>query len=299
MSYSTDKMEELVRLLERHTPNEGLNETGIPELATFKETSRKGRCATVYQSGVALLGQGKKVCYVDGKRYDYSAGRYLALYLPLPMESEVIEASPEKPLLMAGLRLDAAKIAKLVLKMSQMSYALPAAERTDSAVIFAEPVDDTLIDPIIRLLRTLDNPLDRDMLAEAIIEEIYFRLIVNDRTGSLQQLLEHRGQMQQISKAVTHIHQNLDEVVSVDELAELVNMSTSSFRKTFREVMHMPPLQYAKAIKLDRAQLLIQQGKNASEAGYLVGYNSPAQFSREYKRYFGFSPSETGGMVVA
>ena len=83
------------------------------------------------------------------------------------------------------------------------------------------------------------------------------------------------------------------EAVSVDELAGMVNMSTSSFRKTFRDVMHMPPLQYAKAIKLDRAHALIREGKNASEAGYLVGYNSPAQFSREYKRHIGYSPSAT------
>ena len=55
----------------------------------------------------------------------------------------------------------------------------------------------------------------------------------------------------------------------------------------------MPPLQYAKSIKLDRAYTLIKEGKNASEAGYLVGYNSPAQFSREYKRHFGFAPSAT------
>jgi AraC-like DNA-binding protein len=57
--------------------------------------------------------------------------------------------------------------------------------------------------------------------------------------------------------------------------------------------MHMPPLRYAKLIKLNQAQTLIREGKNASEAGYLVGYNSPAQFSREYKRYFGFVPSAT------
>jgi AraC-like DNA-binding protein len=293
MSYSENKMAELVHLLERHTPEEGVNETGIPEFATLRETSRRGRCATVYQSGVALLGQGKKVCYIDGKRYDYSAGRYLALYMPLPMESEVIEASPEKPLLMAGLKIDVAKIAKLVLKMNQLAYTPPVADPADAAVIFAEPVNDTLIDPIIRLLRTLDKPFEREMLAESIIEEIYFRLIINDPTGALQQLLENRGHMQQISTAVNHIHQNLNQVVSIDELALLVNMSTSSFRKSFRQVMHMPPLQYAKAIKLDRAQRYIQQGKNASEAGYLVGYNSPAQFSREYKRHFGFAPSAT------
>ena len=73
---------------------------------------------------------------------------------------------------------------------------------------------------------------------------------------------------------------NMNEVVSVDNLARLSNMSASGFRKSFRAVMHMPPLQYAKSIKLNRAQTLIREGKNASEAGYLVGYNSPAQFSR-------------------
>ena len=47
------------------------------------------------------------------------------------------------------------------------------------------------------------------------------------------------------------------------------------------------------SIKLDRAQTLIREGKKANEAAYLVGYNSPAQFSREYKRHFGFAPSAT------
>ena len=79
----------------------------------------------------------------------------------------------------------------------------------------------------------------------------------------------------------------------MDKLAELANMSSSGFRKTFRKVMHMPPLQYAKSIKLNHAQTLIREGKNTSEAGYMVGYNSPAQFSREYKRHFGYAPSAT------
>jgi AraC-like DNA-binding protein len=57
--------------------------------------------------------------------------------------------------------------------------------------------------------------------------------------------------------------------------------------------MHISPLQYAKSVKLDKAHSLIKEGKKANEAGYLVGYNSPAQFSREYKRHFGFSPSAT------
>jgi AraC-like DNA-binding protein len=70
-------------------------------------------------------------------------------------------------------------------------------------------------------------------------------------------------------------------------------LSSSGFYKSFKEVMHLSPLQYAKSVKLFRAQALIREGKNVSEAGYMVGYNNPAQFSREYKRHFGFSPSAT------
>ena len=80
--------------------------------------------------------------------------------------------------------------------------------------------------------------------------------------------------------------------VAVDELAGLVNMSSSAFHKKYKEVMHLPPLQYAKRVKLNKAQSCILTGMSVSKAGYTVGYNSPAQFSREYKRYFGVTPSE-------
>mgnify|MGYP001824560146 CR=1 FL=1 len=70
-------------------------------------------------------------------------------------------------------------------------------------------------------------------------------------------------------------------------------MSRPSFYKNFRAVMHISLLQYAKSVELVRAHTPIREGKKANEAGYLVGYNSPSQFSREYKRHFGFAPSAT------
>jgi AraC-like DNA-binding protein len=105
--------------------------------------------------------------------------------------------------------------------------------------------------------------------------------------------LQQRGNIQRISKAVEYIHQHIEAPVSIDYLAEMVNMSRTSFYDSFRDVMHLSPLQYAKSVKLHKAQTFIREGKNASEAGYMVGYNSPAQFSREYKRQFGFAPSAT------
>jgi AraC-like DNA-binding protein len=293
MSYSDEKMRAFVALLEKLTPQEGLNVTAVSDLITYRESTKPDRCALVYEPAIIILGQGKKVCYVDGQQYDYSVGNYLSLYLPMPIEVEVVEASEERPLLMAGIRIDLVRIANLLLKMDRVEQRPIETKPLEPSAIFSRPVSEELLDAIIRLLRILDNPMERAVLGDSILDEVYFRLLLDDPTGSLQQLLQHRGQVQQISKAVDHIHKNMDEVVSVDELANLANMSTSGFRKTFREVMHMPPLQYAKSIKLNQAQLLIREGKNANEAGYLVGYNSPAQFSREYKRQFGYSPSAT------
>ena len=135
------------------------------------------------------------------------------------------------------------------------------------------------------------------MLGDSIVDEIYYRLLSGERGGELRHLLQQRGQIQQISKAVDHIHQNVDKPVSVDELAEMVHMSRPTFYENFRSVMHISPLQYAKSVKLDRAHALIKDGKKANEAGYMVGYNSPSQFSREFKRYFGYAPSATQGAL--
>ena len=292
-AYSKNKMEEFVALLEQHAPTEGFHQTGVYELVTFREEEPKGMCASVYEPGIVILGQGKKQAFLDGRKYDYSAGNYLSLYLPMPIDVEVVEASPEKPLLMAGLRMNLIKIADILSKIDRVGA--PSAETgpAETSAIFSRPMNDNLMDPVIKLFKVLDDPVEMAVLGDSILEEIYFRLILDDHSGSLKRLLRHHGQVQQVSRAVEHIRDNLDQVVSVDELAGLVNMSTSGFRKTFRDVMHMPPLQYAKALKLDHAQTLIRDGKNASEAGYMVGYNSPAQFSREYKRHFGYSPSAT------
>ena len=102
-----------------------------------------------------------------------------------------------------------------------------------------------------------------------------------DYRGALRYHLKQQGQIQQISRAVDYVHQNLDKTVSIDELVQWVNMSSSGFHKNIKEVMRLSPLHYAKFIKLNKAQAYISDGVNASEEGFLGGYNSPAQFSRE------------------
>ena len=156
MKYSADKMEEFVALLERHSPQEGLNETSIPDLVTFRQTDPHQRCPAVYEPALVILGQGKKHCYLDGRKYDYSAGHYLTLFLPMPIEVEVVEASADKPLLMAGIKIDLIKIANILLKMDRIGQRPAQSGSAGSSVIFAEPLNDELLEPIIKLLRTLE-----------------------------------------------------------------------------------------------------------------------------------------------
>ena len=77
----------------------------------------------------------------------------------------------------------------------------------------------------------------------------------------------------------------------MDEVALIVNMEPSSFYRNFKKVTQVSPLQYQKQLKLYEAQRLMLTGNyDAASASYEVGYESPTQFSREYKKMFGNPP---------
>ena len=290
----TSNLKVLSNLISKYAEHDGLQETGIPNLLTFKISEPQATQFTFCDAYIVVMSQGMQVCRVGNRTYDYSAGNYMTLFLPMSLEVEAVNASLEEPVLAVSIRVDLARIASLLLKLNT-SVSLSATRSTDAAGIFTAPVDDTLLDPVIRLMQTLDDPHDMAILSDAIIDEIYYRIMRDDRAGegSVQHLLEHQGQIQQIARAVNYIQSHLSEKISVEYLAELSNMSTSNFHRRFKEVMQVSPIKYAQTMKLLRAQLLLKQGFTAGEAGYQVGYTSAAQFSREYKRQFGYTPSAT------
>jgi AraC-like DNA-binding protein len=76
-------------------------------------------------------------------------------------------------------------------------------------------------------------------------------------------------------------------------LASEVNMSVSAFHHNFKAVTNTSPLQYVKSYRLHKARLLmVHDGLKASTAAIRVGYESASQFSREFKRLFGMTPSD-------
>jgi AraC-like DNA-binding protein len=286
-------MSEFISLLEQHATQDGLNPTSINDLFITRSTQPDPHEPQVYPPAIIIGAQGRKFVYLEGKRYEYGNGTLMALFVPMAVECEGVEASPEKPMLTALITIDLNRITKMILNMDRFEKTPIKPDTGNSSAIFSAPIKDNLLDATIRLLQTLENPSEAAILSESIIDEIYFRILSEEQGGQLKYLLQQRGQIHQVSKAVEYLHEHLDQPVSVDDLADIVNMSSSGFHKKFKQVMHLSPLQYAKSIKLNRAQTYIMDGKSVTEASYMVGYNNLAQFSREYKRHFGILPSAT------
>jgi AraC-like DNA-binding protein len=293
MTDQNERLGKLAGLVEQHAPQEGVNLTFLPGFATFKISMTQAKSPAIDVPALAIVAQGRKNCYVGDRVFDYSPGNALVMFCPMAVEVEFIEASPDKPFLAACVGIDIGQLADVLLRIERVDGGVAKSRSPDPSAVFSAPLNEDLLDPAIRLLESLADPTDAAILGDSIVDEIYYRILRGERGSELRTLLQQRGQIQRISKAVEYIHQNLDQPVSVNQLSEMVYMSRTRFYETFRAVMHLSPLQYAKLVKLHRAQVLIREGNTVSEAGHRVGYNCASQFSREYKRHFGYAPSAT------
>ncbi|HHW4805816.1 TPA: helix-turn-helix domain-containing protein, partial [Salmonella enterica] len=101
------------------------------------------------------------------------------------------------------------------------------------------------------------------------------------------------SQVSQIARVLRIMEQRFTENLTVEELAREANMSVSAFHHHFKAATATSPLQYIKTLRLHRARLMmLHDGLKAGVAADKVGYESGSQFSREYKRFFGNTPSE-------
>ncbi|MDE5832609.1 MAG: AraC family transcriptional regulator [Desulfovibrio sp.] len=93
-----------------------------------------------------------------------------------------------------------------------------------------------------------------------------------------------------VALSLTWLREHFRESFSMPELARLANMSVSTNR-AFRRATSVSPPQFQKRLRLYEAQrLMLMENLDARSAASRVGYESEAQFSREYKRLFGLPP---------
>lgn len=94
-----------------------------------------------------------------------------------------------------------------------------------------------------------------------------------------------------MTEAIRRLHARFDQTVRMEELAESLGMSASTFYQRFKDVTGMTPLRFQKEVRLQEARrLLLDEALDAATVGYQVGYHDPSHFSRDYRRQFGAPP---------
>lgn len=278
---------ELIEIINRHVEFDGINTTTINGLHFYKMSELNIRLPVIYRPSIYVVVQGNKQVILDNETFKYSQSKYLAVSVDLPLIGKVTTASKHKPYLCVQIDMNRQVMTELAIKLA----ATQKLSHKTTKGIFVGDMDDTLLDAILRLLRLLDAPQDIPYLSESLFEEIYYRLLSGPYGAAIIQTFLHDNNMQRIAKIINKMKADIAQPINIDELAILVNMSTSNFYNQFKKVTGFSPLQYLKRLRLTAARhIMLSDHKDAASTSYLVGYDSPSQFSREYTRLFGSPP---------
>lgn len=285
-------LEEFRTLVARHA-GDGITKTAIAGVIVSRMDQGGSQDESTTGTILAIVAQGTKRLSVGGTIHDYGAGQYLVASVDLPVSGHFTDATPEHPALGFGLELRPEIIAELMLTAAAADFPRPARGDSSPPAIAVGDVSARLLDATLRMLRLLDHPRDIPVLAPMIEREILWLIMSDEQGATVRNLGLADSSLSRVRHVVRWIRDHFAESLRVDELAELARMSPSAFHRAFHAVTSMSPIQYQKSIRLQEARLrLVAHPGDIGATAYAVGYESPSQFSREYRREFGVSPSE-------
>jgi AraC-like DNA-binding protein len=279
-----DLLAELRELIARHArPDETTAIDGVLLSAAIAPGEPR---ASTTGTVMAVIAQGSKRLAIGDRVYDYRPGQYMVASVDLPITGHYTHASTDEPALGFGLILRPSAIASLVLDASLVPGPRPAPPGI--GVTDASP---EFLDAVVLMVRLIDRPGDREILAPMIEREILWRLIDGPLGQSVHQIGLADSSLTHVSRAVRWISEHFEKPFRVEELARTCGMSTSAFHRNFHAVTALSPVQFQKQIRLQKSrQLLLTGVDDVATVGYRVGYDSASQFSREYRRQFGLPP---------
>ncbi|WGE34977.1 AraC family transcriptional regulator [Actinobacillus genomosp. 1] len=242
---------------------------------------------TILEPRICIVLQGERKICVGDQCTLFSNKYFMFCPVNVPLSVEVVEASPEKPYLMMTMKIDLKMVTSIVPHIPKSV----AKNQTKSTAFLKWQMEENLLAQFERLIDLLKTPEDIDFLAPLIQQQIYYVLLKSDQGQKLRELVQVGSHTNRIAQTALWIEQHLSEPLRVDDLAKQAGMSVSGFHSHFKKMTNMSPLQYQKSHRLLTAQKLIQtKQSNIANIAFQVGYESPSQFSREYKRHFGVSP---------
>ena len=286
-------MSQMTELLESFPEiDDGAYASRLKGVLFFKETKPIPRRPMVYDPGICIVAQGHKIGYLGGRKFQYDANHYLVTSVTMPFESETF-ASPEEPLRGLYIDIDMAELNELISRLGLQADIDLAGEKGLPSGIGPAAMDNAMADATTRLVKCLQSETEAQILGPGMVREILYRALCGTQAPVLYSLAMYSGTFSQVARVLKVMQSDYAGKLDVEQLANKARMSASAFHRAFKEITSDSPMQYLKKIRLTRARdLMAQENMKAYIAADKVGYESPSQFSREFKRYFGHSPAE-------
>jgi AraC-like DNA-binding protein len=282
-----DLRAELARKIAAHTRTAGEHATLIPCLTLYRRTNTTPCYPATYEPSFNVFVQGKKRITLGGTTYLCDGSTFLLSSLDLPVVSQIVEASEQAPLLSMLLKLDMAAVREI---LNHEEFQTRNGSSDARGIAIGKTTVD-LLKPCCRFLDLLDAPEDIPFLSNLIQREIVYRLLRGPQGARLRAIAKVGDQSHRTAKAIAWLRANYAKPLRLQELSEVAGMGMSTLHHHFRALTAMSPLQYQKQLRLVAArERMLIEGLDAASAAFQVGYESPSQFNREYKRFFGQPP---------
>ncbi|MFV0322740.1 MAG: AraC family transcriptional regulator N-terminal domain-containing protein [Alphaproteobacteria bacterium] len=283
-------LEQLAGLIEKYAPHDGrfklaIDGVHVTRMSTITDISTH----SLALPGICIVAQGAKQVFLAEQAYEYDESNLIVYAAEVPVTTRITKANKDAPFLCLVIQLDPQKLTGAIHKV--FPNGVPKVAETQA--IYIGKNNNQILNPAIRLMQIILAQDDADLLAPLMIEEILIRLLRSPSGVAIAQIAVTDSHAQKVAKAIVWLKENYNQTMKVGELADIAGMSASSFHNHFKNITAMSPLQFQKTIRLHEARNLItQQMTDVTQAGYAVGYASVSQFSREYSREFGVSPSK-------
>jgi len=270
-------------------PKDGGYDTFLDGVKLYKTTTYGPRGPLIYDICLVLVLQGKKIGYLGNNTLEYNCHNYLVIPTILPFECETY-ATKEEPFMCMLISIDKKIMYELIDSMSKPKN--QTCTNCDLGV-FSDNVTADIEDITLRLLKTLESKEEAKILGPQLLRELFYRIIRGEHAHFLHKMFLNTNNEAKISRSLKNIHDNYSEHLDVPNLARDEDMSVSSFHTHFKKITSHTPIQYIKKIRLNKAKDLIARHRyQVNDTAYEVGYESVAQFSRDFKTYFGYPPKE-------
>ena len=277
----------LAEMIHELCPRDGSHETAVEGLFLTRCSTTEVPRNSLQTAVFCVVAQGAKSILLNEKHFFYDRNKYLLVSLDLPLVGQIEEATVAKPFLGMSLVLDFEEVGSLMRETALPHESAPPLR----PALMIGSMDDDLLDAVIRLTALLKKPDQIAVLAPLVRREIFYKLLLSEQGGLLRRMTADGGKIQRVASGLAWLRRNVARPIRMEELAREMRMSPSGMHSWFRAVTSMSPLQYQKQLRLQEARrMLFSDALDAATVSRQVGYESPSQFSREYRRFFGSPP---------